>query len=146
MKTQILITYLYVYILWGHVKGKRKMWCVCVCVRSPGDPAGCEEGESSAVQVQSKVLPRGCFWGAHPGDHTEALLPAGTERPRDHSACQDVFVIRSTEITRPWGWHMVENWAMTYNSVSRILASSRWEFGNCQVIKLEWNLMCGFTS
>jgi len=49
-----------------------------VWVSSPGDPAGCEEGESAAVQVQSKVLSRGCFRGADPGDHTEALLPAGT--------------------------------------------------------------------
>lgn len=46
-----------------------------------GHPAGREEGESAAVQVQSKVLPGGGFRGAHPGDHAEALLPAGV-KPR----------------------------------------------------------------
>lgn len=49
----------------------------------PGHPAGREEGEPAAVQVQSKVLPGGGFRGAHPGDHAEALLPAGAKRRRD---------------------------------------------------------------
>lgn len=62
----------------SHALCKGQMMKACVRVFLPGDPAGCQEGESAAVQVQSKVLPWGCFWGAHPGDHTETFLPAGT--------------------------------------------------------------------
>lgn len=54
-------------------------------VFSPGDPAGCEEGESAAVQVQSKVFPRGRFRGTHPGDHAETLLPAGKSEQNDNN-------------------------------------------------------------
>lgn len=56
--------------------------CLLMCF-FPGHPAGREKGESTTVQVQSKVLPGGSFRGAHPGDHAEALLPAGGERCLD---------------------------------------------------------------
>lgn len=55
-----------------------RLVCLFMCF-FPGHPAGREEGESTAVQVQSKVLPGGSFRGAHPGDHAEALLPTGAE-------------------------------------------------------------------
>lgn len=41
----------------SHALCKGQMMKACVRMFLPGDPAGCQEGESAAVQVQSKVLP-----------------------------------------------------------------------------------------
>lgn len=42
-----------------------------------GDGSGCEEGNPPAVQTEGQVLPRGRDWGADPGRHAAAFLPAG---------------------------------------------------------------------
>lgn len=42
-----------------------------------GGHAGREEGDSTAVQAESQVLPRGRRRGADPGHYPQALLPAG---------------------------------------------------------------------
>lgn len=42
-----------------------------------GDVSGCEEGDSTAVQDEGQVLPRGRGRGADPGRHQEDGFPAG---------------------------------------------------------------------
>lgn len=144
MKTQILITYLYVYILWGHVKGKRKMWCVCVCALQVT-----QQDVKKENPLQFKF--RAKFF---PEDVSEELIQEITQK------LFFLQVLNGREITQPakmFSWlgrlkshdREVDIWWKTGLWLTTLWAGFwplRWEFGNCQVIKLEWNLMCGFTS